>query len=59
LAERGASGVMVSVTGQLSLVFEPFERLIDYDRLRAFPRPINPEEDFHQLARYLEVRVDE
>ncbi len=59
LAERDASGVMVSVTGQLSLVFEPFERLIDYDRLRAFPRPINPEEDFHQLARYLEVRVDE
>jgi len=59
LAERNADGVMVSVTGQLSLLFEPFERLIDYSRLRAYPRPIDPDEDFHRLARYLETRVPE
>jgi 6-phosphofructokinase 1 len=59
LAERNKDGVMVSVTGQLGLLFEPFERLIDYQRLRACPRPIGPEEDFHHLARYLEDRVDE
>jgi 6-phosphofructokinase 1 len=59
IAERNLTGVMVSVTGQLRPVFEPFERLIDYQRLRAFQRPIDPGEGFHQLARYLEVRVDD
>lgn len=59
LAEKNLDGVMISVTGQLGMVFEPFERLIDYNRLRAHARPIDPKEDFHQLARYLEVRVDE
>ena len=59
LAERNLSGVMISVTGQLGLLYEPFERLIDYQRLRAYPRPLDPDEDFHKLARYLEVRVEE
>jgi 6-phosphofructokinase 1 len=59
LCEKNKDGVMISVTGQLGLVFEPFERLIDYQKLRAYARPIDPEEDFHHLARYLEVRVDE
>jgi 6-phosphofructokinase 1 len=58
LAERNLSGVMVSVTGQLALLFPPFEELIDYQRLRAHQRPIDPAEDFHQLARYLEARVE-
>ncbi len=58
LAERNRSGVMISVTGQLGLLYEPFERLVDYQRLRAYSRPIDPDEDFHKLARYLEVRVD-
>jgi len=59
LAEEGRNGVMVSVTGQLELIYKPFEKLIDMNILRAYPRPIKPEEAFHQLARYLEVWVDE
>jgi 6-phosphofructokinase len=59
LAEKGMDGVMVSVSGQLALVFPPFEQLINYERLRAHPRPMHPEEDFHQLARYMETWVAE
>jgi 6-phosphofructokinase 1 len=59
LAERNQNGVMVSATGQLNLVFEPFENLIDEKTLRAHPRPLQPGEGFHQLARYLEVRVED
>jgi len=62
LAELGHDGVMVSVTDQLSLLYEPFEKLIVREKLRARARPIRVgehEEDFHKLARYLEVRVDE
>ena len=59
LAEEGLDGVMVSVTGQLELIYKPFEELIDMKILRAHARPINPEEAFHQLARYLEVWVDD
>jgi 6-phosphofructokinase 1 len=57
LAERGADGVMVSVSGPLDLVFRPFAELIDSEKLRARARPIRPEQDFHHLARYLEVRL--
>ena len=59
LAERNLSGVMVSVTGALNLVFEPFENLIDKATLSAHPRPLKPGEGLHELARYLEVRVEE
>jgi 6-phosphofructokinase 1 len=59
LAEEGIDGVMVSVTGQLELIYKPFEELVDYEILRAHPRPIRTTEAFHQLARYLEVRVDD
>lgn len=58
LAEEGKNGVMVSVTGQLALLYEPFENLINYEKLRATDRPIRPREDFHLLARYLEPRVN-
>ena len=58
LAEKGLNGVMVSVKGELELTFEEFEGLIDYSILRAHQRPIRPFDDFHQLARYMEVRVD-
>jgi 6-phosphofructokinase 1 len=58
LAEEGKNGVMVSVSGQLSLLYCPFESLINYEKLRATDRPIKPEEDFHTLARYLEPRVE-
>ncbi|NUQ62997.1 MAG: 6-phosphofructokinase [Pirellulales bacterium] len=59
LAEEGKNGVMVSVSGQLALLYAPFEKLINYDILRANDRPISPGEDFHLLARYLEPRVEE
>ncbi len=59
IAERNLDGVMVSIAGPFDLVFQPFERLIDYDRLRARARPIRPGQDFHQLARYLEARVND
>ena len=59
LAEKNVDGVMISVSGQLRLIFAPFEELIDYSILRAYPRPIEPGEDFHQLARYLEVWIDD
>lgn len=59
IAERNLDGVMVSVTGPFDLVFKPFEELIDYERLRARARPIRPGQDFHQLARYLEARVND
>ncbi len=59
LVEQGLDGVMVSVTGQLQLVYKPFETLVDMATLRAKARLLQPEADFHQLARYLETRVDE
>lgn len=58
LVERKLDGVMVSVTGQLQLLFPTFEELLQTRKLRAKERLIGPEEDFHQLPRYLEVRVD-
>ena len=57
LVEKGLDAVMVSVGRQLSLVYEPFANLVDSAKLRAIARPLDPQEDFHQLARYLEVRV--
>ena len=59
LAEKNLDGVMISVGGQLELLFQPFENLMNMDKLRAHARPIDVNEDFHQLARYLEVRVDD
>ena len=59
LAELNQNGVMVSVTGQLNMTCEPFDNLIDRDTLRAHPRPLKPGEGFHQLARYLETRVED
>ncbi len=54
LAENGLDGVMVSVSGDLSLLYPRFEDLIDMSRLRAKERLVSPDCDFHQLARYLE-----
>ena len=58
LAECDLSGVMISVGAQLNPLFEPFEKLIDYKKLRAYARPIEVGGGFHQLARYLEVKVE-
>ncbi|MDR1959107.1 MAG: 6-phosphofructokinase [Planctomycetaceae bacterium] len=57
LCEAEKDAVMISVVGNLELVFAPFEDLIDYSILRAYPRPITVGSDFHQLARYIEAWV--
>jgi hypothetical protein len=52
-------GVMVSVSGQLDLNYVPFEKLIDPDTLVTMVRFVDPDSDFHRLARFLEIYVNE
>lgn len=59
LAEKKLNGVMVSVTGQLDLHYEPFENLVDPETLITVVRYINTDSDFHRLARFLETHVNE
>jgi 6-phosphofructokinase len=59
LVEEGLNGVMVSVLGQLQLHFVPFENLIDSETLVTVVRYIEPNSDFHRLARFLETYVNE
>ena len=59
LAEKDLNGVMVSVTGQLSLHYEPFENLVDPETLVTVVRYIDTDSDFHRLARFLETHVNE
>ena len=59
LVEEGLNGVMVSVIGQLQLHFVPFEKLIDQETLVTMVRYIEPNSDFHRLARFLETYVNE
>ena len=58
LVEKGLNGVMVSVSGQLNLLFEPFEHLIDPETLVTVVRYIEHGSDFHKLARFLETYVN-
>jgi 6-phosphofructokinase 1 len=58
LVEEGLNGVMVSVTGQLQLHYEPFEKLIDPQTLVTVVRYIENGSDFHKLARFLETYVN-
>ena len=58
LVEEGHDGVMVSVSGQLDLHYVPFERLVDPETLVTVVRYIEPESDFHRLARFLETEAD-
>ena len=59
LVEEGKNGVMVSVIGQLQLHFVEFEKLIDPQTLVTMVRYIEPNSDFHRLARFLETYVNE
>ena len=59
LVEEGLNGVMVSVSGQLDLHYEPFERLVDPETLVTLVRYIDTNSDFHRLARFLETQIDE
>jgi 6-phosphofructokinase 1 len=55
LVEKGFNGVLVSVQGQLDLVYVPFEKLVDPKTLVTVVRHIQPGCDFHRLARFLET----
>jgi 6-phosphofructokinase 1 len=56
MAEEGLSGVMVSVEGQLKLVYRPFATLVDEQTMKTKVRFIEPGSDFHKLGRALEYR---
>lgn len=57
LVEEQRSGVMVSVSGQLELHYVPFNTLVDPETLVTIVRYVEPNSDFHQLARFLETYV--
>ena len=59
LVEKSLNGVMVSVEGQLQLVYVPFETLVDPETLVTVVRYIDQESDFHKLTRFLETYVNE
>lgn len=59
LVEEKLNGVMVSVSGQLDLHYEPFENLVDPETLVTVVRYIDTESDFHRLARFLETQVND
>lgn len=58
LVERGLSGVMVSITGQMDLKYVPFEELVDPETLITEVRFIKKNSDFYGLARFLEEKID-
>ncbi|MFN9363903.1 MAG: 6-phosphofructokinase, partial [Planctomycetota bacterium] len=57
LVEERLNGVMVSVSGQLDLHYEPFEKLVNPENLVTVVRYIRSSSDFHRLARFLETQV--
>ncbi|HVC95218.1 MAG TPA: 6-phosphofructokinase [Pirellulales bacterium] len=59
LVEEKLDGVMVSVSGQFELNYVPFEILVDPETLITMVRYVEPESDFHRLARFLETYVNE
>jgi ATP-dependent phosphofructokinase / diphosphate-dependent phosphofructokinase len=59
LVEKRLDGVMVSVAGQLELDYVPFTKLVDPTTLVTVVRYIEPNSDFHRLARFLETYVHE
>jgi len=59
LVEEKLNGVMVSVSGQLELNYVPFSALVDPDTLVTMTRYVDPQSDFHHLARFLETYVNE
>ena len=59
LVEERLDGVMVSVSGQLKLHYVPFDELVDPETLVTVIHYIEPDSDFHRLARFLETYVNE
>ena len=58
LVEENLDGHMVSVRGQLDLVYVPFAELVNAKTLRTDVRLIRANSDYHRLARFLEARTD-
>jgi 6-phosphofructokinase len=59
LVEETLDGVMVSVSGQLDLNYVSFDKLVDPETLATVVRYVEPNSDFHRLARFLETYVNE
>jgi 6-phosphofructokinase 1 len=59
LVQEKLNGVMVSVSGQLELHYESFEKLVDPETLVTKVRYIETNSDFHKLARFLETDVND
>jgi 6-phosphofructokinase 1 len=58
LIEKRLDGVMVSIVGQLELRYVPFQELVDPATLVTVVRYVDPNSDFHKLARFLETYVE-
>jgi 6-phosphofructokinase len=58
LVEENLDGHMVSVEGQLALIYVPFKKLIDPSTLKTEVRLVKAGSDYHRLARFLELRTD-
>ena len=58
LVEENLDGHMVSIEGQLKLIYVPFKQLVDATTLKTEVRLIKVGSDYHRLARFLEARTD-
>ncbi len=58
LVEENLDGFLVSVEGQLDLLYVPFSDLVNPTTLKTEVRFIKSGSDYHRLARFLETRTD-
>ena len=58
LVEENLDGYLVSVEGQLDLLYVPFHDLVNQQTLKTEVRFIRSGSDYHRLARFLETRTD-
>lgn len=58
LVEEGLDAHMVSVQGQLEIIYVPFQELVSPETLVTTVRYIEPNSDYHRLARFLEDRTE-
>jgi len=58
LVEENLDGFLVSVEGQLDLLYVPFSELVNATTLKTEVRFIKSGSDYHRLARFLETRTD-
>ena len=58
LVEENLDGFLVSVEGQLDLLYVPFSDLVNPATLKTEVRFIKSGSDYHRLAKFLETRTD-